>query len=74
LAGEFVFEVDGLKYTLPAGGTIWAPRDIPHVWVNASTTESRIIFMCQLGGFENFFDALVKGMMDKVSFVRWNRS
>jgi hypothetical protein len=26
--------------------------------------------MCQLGGFENFFDAFVKGMMDKVSFVQ----
>ena len=23
--------------------------------------------MCQPGGFENFFDAFVKGMMDKVS-------
>jgi quercetin dioxygenase-like cupin family protein len=67
LAGEFLFEVGGVKYTLPAGGSIWAPRDIPHVWANTSTTEGRVILMCQPGGFENFFDACVKGMMDKVS-------
>jgi mannose-6-phosphate isomerase-like protein (cupin superfamily) len=67
LAGEFLFEVDGVKYTLPVGGSIWAPRDIPHVWANTSTTEGRVILMCQPGGFENFFDAFVKGMIDKVS-------
>lgn len=67
LAGEFLFEVDGVKYTLPVGGSIWAPRDIPHVWANRSTTEGRLILMSQPGGFENFFDALGKGMIDKVS-------
>jgi quercetin dioxygenase-like cupin family protein len=67
LAGEFLFEVDGVKYTLPVGGSIWAPRDLPHVWANTSTTEGRMILMCQPGGFENFFDAFVKGMIDKVS-------
>jgi quercetin dioxygenase-like cupin family protein len=67
LAGEFLFEVDGVKYNLPVGGSIWAPRDMPHVWANTSTTEGRIILMCQPGGFENFFEAFVKGMIDKVS-------
>jgi quercetin dioxygenase-like cupin family protein len=66
LAGEYLFEVDGSKYTLPVGGSIWAPRDIPHVWANTSTTEGRVILMCQPGGFENFFDAFVKGMMEQV--------
>ena len=32
-----------------------------------STTEGRVIFRCQPAGFKNFFDAFVKGMMDKVS-------
>jgi quercetin dioxygenase-like cupin family protein len=67
LAGEFLFEVGGVKYTLPVGGTIWAPRDIPHVWANTSVNEGRLILMCQPGGLENFFDAYVKSMMDKVS-------
>jgi hypothetical protein len=26
--------------------------------------------MCQPGGFENFFDAFAKGMMDKVSVAQ----
>ncbi len=67
LAGEFLFEVGGVRYTLPVGGTIWAPREIPHVYANTSTTEGMVILLCQPGGIENFFDAFVKGMMDKVS-------
>jgi quercetin dioxygenase-like cupin family protein len=67
LAGEFLFEVGGVRYTLPVGGSIWAPRDIPHVYANTSTTEGRLILMCQPGGFENFFDAFGRGLMDKVS-------
>ncbi len=67
LAGEYLFEVGDVKYTLPVGGSIWAPRDIPHVWANTSTTEGRVILLCQPGGFENFFDAAGKGMMDKAS-------
>jgi quercetin dioxygenase-like cupin family protein len=67
LAGEFLFEVGGVRHTLPVGGSIWAPRDIPHVWANTSTTKGRVILMCQPGGFENFFDAFVKGMIDKLS-------
>jgi quercetin dioxygenase-like cupin family protein len=31
LAGEFLFEVGDVKYALPVGGSIWTPRDIPHV-------------------------------------------
>ena len=37
-----------------------------HGWP-LSTTEGRIILLCQPGGFENFFDAAGKGMMDKAS-------
>jgi mannose-6-phosphate isomerase-like protein (cupin superfamily) len=70
LAGEFLFEVGGMRYTLPVGGSIWAPREIPHVWANTGTIEGRLILMCQPGGFENFFDASAKGMMDKVSQVQ----
>jgi quercetin dioxygenase-like cupin family protein len=67
LSGEYLFEVENDKYTLPIGASIWAPRDIPHVWANAGTTDGRIILMCQPGGFENFFDESAKGMMDKMT-------
>jgi len=67
VSGEYLFEVGGTKYTLPAGASIWAPRDIAHVWANVATSDGRIILMCQPGGFENFFDESAKGMMDKMS-------
>ncbi|MEG9436361.1 cupin domain-containing protein [Edaphobacter sp. HDX4] len=46
LSSEFLFEVGNVKYTLPVGGSICAPRDIPHVLANVGTTEGRIILMC----------------------------
>jgi mannose-6-phosphate isomerase-like protein (cupin superfamily) len=58
LAGNFVFEVGGVRYELPVGGSIFAPRDMPHRWANMDTTEGRVILVCQPGGFERFFDEL----------------
>lgn len=67
LSGEFLFEVGNDKYTLPGGSAIWAPRDIPHVYANGGTTEGRLILTCVPGGFENFFDEFVRGMMNTMS-------
>jgi quercetin dioxygenase-like cupin family protein len=73
LQGEFLFEVGGVQYALQTGATIWAPRDIPHVWANKGTTDARMILMCQPGGFENFFDELAKAQSDKVTSVEMDR-
>jgi mannose-6-phosphate isomerase-like protein (cupin superfamily) len=67
LSGEFVFRAGGEEYKLLAGGSIWLPRGIPHVWANTATTESKLILMCQPGGFEKFFDEMGKVPMDKKS-------
>lgn len=56
--GEFLFEAGDEKTTLPAGGSIWMPRGIPHVWANTSQTNGRLIVACRPGGFEKFFDEL----------------
>lgn len=37
LSGEFIFEVGSEKHTLPVGASVWMPRDLLHVWANAST-------------------------------------
>lgn len=58
LAGDFVFEVDGKQSPLPAGGSILAPRHLPHRWANTSKDEGKVIIMLQPGGFEKFFNAL----------------
>lgn len=57
-AGRFSFEVGDSKYDLPVGGSIWMPRDIPHVWANTSRGEGKLIVACQPGGFEKFFDEI----------------
>jgi hypothetical protein len=56
--GEFTFEIGGDKFTLPVGGSVWMPRDMPHVWANVAATEGKLVVGCQPGGFEKFFDAL----------------
>ena len=58
LEGEFLFEAGDEKTTLPAGGSVWMPRGIPHVWANTSETAGKLLVACQPGGFEKFFDAL----------------
>ncbi|HSU59067.1 MAG TPA: cupin domain-containing protein [Bryobacteraceae bacterium] len=58
--GEFVFEIGDEKYEVPVGGSIWMPRDIPHVWANTSRGKGELIVACQPGGFEKFFDELGK--------------
>jgi mannose-6-phosphate isomerase-like protein (cupin superfamily) len=65
LSGEFIFRAGGEEYKLLAGGSIWLPRGIPHVWANAATVDGKLILMCQPGGFEKFFDEIGSVPMDK---------
>ena len=60
IAGDFLFEIGDQKLQLPVGGSVWMPRDIPHVWANAASTDGKLIVACQPGGFEKFFDELGK--------------
>lgn len=58
LSGEFLFKAGGVEHKLPTGASIWLPRGIPHVWANTSTSEAKLILVCQPGGFEKFFDEM----------------
>ena len=69
LSGEFLFKAGGEEHTLPPGGSIWLPRDIPHAYANTTTTEGKLILVCQPGGFEKFFDDLAK-MPDEMNAPR----
>ncbi len=64
LSGEFLFKAAGEEHTLPAGASIWLPRDIPHIWANISQSEAKLILVCQPGGFEKFFDEMGREMAD----------
>jgi quercetin dioxygenase-like cupin family protein len=70
LAGDFVFEVGRERYTLSAGGSLWMPRDIPHVWANQAATNGKLIVACQPGGFEKFFNELGNIPDPQVNAVR----
>jgi quercetin dioxygenase-like cupin family protein len=58
LSGEFLFKAGGEAQTLLPGASIWLPRGIPHVWANTSSTDAKIILVCQPGGFEKFFEEM----------------
>jgi quercetin 2,3-dioxygenase len=61
LSGDFLFEVGGEQHALPGGSSIWLPRDLPHCWANAGTTNGKLILLCQPGGFEKFFEEASQG-------------
>jgi mannose-6-phosphate isomerase-like protein (cupin superfamily) len=70
LSGEFIFKVNSEEYHLSPGASIWAPRDIPHVWANTSAAEGKLILTCLPGGLEKFFDELGNVPADKLSLDR----
>lgn len=67
LSGDFLFKAGGAEHDLTAGGSIWLPRGVPHVWANTASTEGKLILVCQPGGFEKFFDEIGNVPMDKKS-------
>ena len=58
LSGQFLFKAGGTSHNLPPGASIWLPRGIPHVWANTSSSEAKLILVCQPGGFEKFFEEM----------------
>jgi len=65
LSGEFLFRAGSEEHNLLTGGSVWLPRGIPHVCANTAAANGKLILMCQLGGFEKFFDEIGKVPMDK---------
>jgi len=62
LSGEFLFKAGDESHILLPGASIWLPRGIPHVWANTSSSEARILLVCQPGGFEKFFEEMGSSM------------
>lgn len=67
LSGDFLFKAGGEEHSLTAGGSIWLPRGVPHVWANTASTQGKLILVCQPGGFEKFFDEIGSVPLDKKS-------
>ena len=58
LAGEFVFLVDGVKTSAPAGMHVLAPKGHPHTFWNAGAAPARCVIVLSPPGFEAYFREL----------------
>lgn len=56
LEGEVTFWVDGKVHVVSAGGSLFAPRNVPHTFKNCSSAPFRMIFVATPGDIESFFD------------------
>lgn len=54
LEGELSLEIDGVMHLLAAGGTVFAPRDLPHSY-KVESASARFLVLGTPGGFEGWF-------------------
>jgi quercetin dioxygenase-like cupin family protein len=54
--GEFVYEVGGVLYRMTEGGSLVAPRRIPHRYINGPAPGTLIIGLSPGGRLEEFFE------------------
>lgn len=59
--GEFIFEIGQEKYHLQKGDSIFAPRNIPHVWAYVGDGVGKILIVFNPAGqMEEFFREVTK--------------
>ncbi|MEO6286829.1 MAG: cupin domain-containing protein [Dyadobacter sp.] len=56
--GEYLFQVGNEKFTVKAGDTVFAPRGIPHTWIQLSAQGIQVYMVQPAGQLEDFFLAL----------------
>jgi quercetin dioxygenase-like cupin family protein len=55
LEGELVFELDGERRTVEAGGSVWLRRGVVHAYQNFTDREARLLIVTTPGAFSDFF-------------------
>ncbi len=61
MEGEFDFEVGDERFRLRAGESVFAPREIPHVWTSISDQPAKLMIVFQPAGtMEEFFREVSK--------------
>lgn len=58
IEGEFLFQVGEKKFTAKAGDTVFAPRKVPHTWIQTSEKSKIIYYVQPAGKMEEFFLAM----------------
>ena len=67
VSGRFLFEIDGKRTEFGEGGSVFAPRDLPHRWANTSPETAVLLVTLFPGGFEKFFDEISQAMAKGLS-------
>jgi quercetin dioxygenase-like cupin family protein len=61
IEGEYVIEVGADRFTLKAGDSLMAPRQVPHVWARTGEAIGRLLItFTPPGRMEAFFDEVSK--------------
>lgn len=58
LDGELVFEIDGARHTVGAGGSVGLMRGVPHRYQNFTDRDATLLIVTTPGGFCDYFKAL----------------
>jgi mannose-6-phosphate isomerase-like protein (cupin superfamily) len=58
LDGELVFELDGVRHTVRAGGTVYSPRGVVHAYQNFTTADARLLIATMPGAFGVMFEEM----------------
>jgi mannose-6-phosphate isomerase-like protein (cupin superfamily) len=58
LDGELVFEIDGVRETVRAGGSVFLRRGCVHRYQNFTSRDVRLLIVTTPGGFAKFFEAM----------------
>ncbi|WP_020600455.1 cupin domain-containing protein [Spirosoma panaciterrae] len=55
IEGEYLFQVGKEQFTVKAGDTVFAPRGIPHSWIQLSDYGKQVYMVQPAGNLEDFF-------------------
>jgi quercetin 2,3-dioxygenase len=55
IEGEYLFQVGNEKFTAKAGDTVFAPRGIPHTWIQLTDYGKQVYMVQPAGKMEEFF-------------------
>ncbi|MGA0556019.1 cupin domain-containing protein [Larkinella sp. VNQ87] len=53
--GEYLFQVGDAKFTVKAGDTVFAPRGVPHTWLQVSERGKQVYMVQPAGQLEEMF-------------------
>ncbi|GAB2601625.1 cupin domain-containing protein [Spirosoma areae] len=58
--GEYLFQIGTEKMTVKAGDTVFGPRNVPHTWIQVSTSGKMVYLVQPSGTMEEFFSEMNK--------------